>query len=301
MPPTCLLPAFNVASPPKPTSVFALLARTFPEYISAEHFWTNPYTGERAYRMLFHAEGAININVLKVFKDQERWRKEGKAMQRTSSIPLTAQALQIGELTPGSYYILMPFYSKGDLFEYVNAREGELDIKDILEKTTAIACTLACMHKLEIAHLDLKLENIFLGDKGAPVIGDFGFSTCLRGTFGDGYGGTLLTMSPEMHRAMISRQKCTTHVKPDMCAADVFSLGTVLFNMLMFSSTPRSDGSLPFHGFTSLRSAEKCFADNTRWVSIPEPVRAVVVSMLLEDPAGRPTASDVYKQLVSLR
>lgn len=62
-----------------------------------------------------------------------------------------------------------------DLFYYCKSRDGitHKEIKVIFKK---ICLGVRALHKKNIAHLDLKPENIFMDAYGEPVIGDFGSS-----------------------------------------------------------------------------------------------------------------------------
>lgn len=54
----------------------------------------------------------------------------------------------------------------------------------------AIAAALHELHKMNIIHRDIKMDNIFFDDSGYSVIGDFGVSKILKkeGTIYDGAG-----------------------------------------------------------------------------------------------------------------
>lgn len=66
----------------------------------------------------------------------------------------------------------MPYYSKGDLEEYLLSHDLNFEKKikiflDILEGMRAI-------HQTFIIHRDIKLKNIFVDDQENCVIGDLG-------------------------------------------------------------------------------------------------------------------------------
>lgn len=58
-----------------------------------------------------------------------------------------------------------------------NHRFPEESCKRIFKE---IAAALKYLHEKNIAHRDIKLENIILDDKLGPKLIDFGFSTCIE-------------------------------------------------------------------------------------------------------------------------
>ena len=82
------------------------------------------------------------------------------------------------------------------------------------------------MHEKEIAHMDLKLANIFLGERHVIKIGDFDHS-CSTNKFIRSEHGTSGYQAPEM------LQRMAHYGKP----ADIFALGIILF-MLSLGCRP---------------------------------------------------------------
>ena len=79
---------------------------------------------------------------------------------------------------------------------------------------------LKYMHDLNMVHRDLKLENLLLTDNISVKFADFGFAKKqLPGTQLKSVRGTMTYMAPEIKLGL----------KYDGKAADVFSLGVILF------------------------------------------------------------------------
>mmetsp|Transcript_22495 Transcript_22495/g.19455 ORF Transcript_22495/g.19455 Transcript_22495/m.19455 type:complete len:165 (+) Transcript_22495:382-876(+) len=78
------------------------------------------------------------------------------------------------------------------------------------------------LHSNDISHLDLKLENLLLGEDFKLKIIDFGFSNCkAQGDNGSLGSGTEDYRAPEVINGQVEDYK----------AADIFSLGIILFVM----------------------------------------------------------------------
>lgn len=155
-----------------------------------------------------------------------------------------------------------------------------------------LADALAHLVQLGVCHGDLKPSNIILGPGGHPYLIDFNLATgpadsLLR------CGGTLPYMAPERLRLLLGEGRIA-----DPAAADVYSLGVVLFETLA--------GKLPF--------APATFSD-PKWVAadllgrqadapprlavrgIPGSLAGIVERCLAPDPGSRPTAAGLAREL----
>jgi serine/threonine protein kinase len=77
------------------------------------------------------------------------------------------------------------------------------------------------MHDVGVVHRDLKLDNILVNDKMEIKVTDFGFSTHNNNNLPI-YAGTFPFMAPEV----------TSRASYDGIAADIFSLGVIMFVMV---------------------------------------------------------------------
>ena len=106
---------------------------------------------------------------------------------------------------------------------------GPLPVDDVLRIALEISQGLAAAHGAGLVHRDLKPDNIFLTRSGVTKILDFGIAKLAEGEVtGDGFAtmtgvvlGTAGYLAPEQIRGL-----------PVDARADLFALGTVLFEML---------------------------------------------------------------------
>mmetsp|Transcript_6852 Transcript_6852/g.17234 ORF Transcript_6852/g.17234 Transcript_6852/m.17234 type:complete len:909 (-) Transcript_6852:266-2992(-) len=135
------------------------------------------------------------------------------------------------------------------------------------------------IHGLGVAHRDLKMDNLMLGQNGNLKIGDFGHA----GLFKPGWDifstmtvGTLSHLSPE--------QVAGTPYSGQ--AIDIWSCGIILYQMLT--------GELPFEGETVETLMESIKAgDYIQPTNISESACRLIGRMLTVDGEKRPTAESV--------
>jgi eukaryotic-like serine/threonine-protein kinase len=166
--------------------------------------------------------------------DVERFRREAEAAARLDHeniVPI----FEVGE-HQGRHYYTMKLYLGGDLARRLpGSREDPNAAADLV---AVIARAVHHAHQRGVLHRDLKPGNILLDEGGRPHVADFGLASRLEGPAGatssGAVVGTLGYMAPEQ---ALGRRDLTV-------AADVYSLGAVLFALLT--------GRPPFEGETVL-------------------------------------------------
>lgn len=124
------------------------------------------------------------------------------------------------------YFIFMRYMEHGDLLEYI-LQKGAVQEDQARIWTRQLALAIQYMHELEIAHRDIKCENVLLTANQNAKLSDFGFSRyCVdkkyRDIHSETFCGSLSYTAPEI------LQGSPYYPKP----TDVWSLGIVLFVML---------------------------------------------------------------------
>jgi serine/threonine protein kinase len=169
---------------------------------------------------------------------------------------------------------------------------GWLDPRLVCRIGRQIAAALAAMHSAGFVHGDVKPDNVHLSaDRNATLL-DLGFAHRPDkdgNLLGDDFVlGTANYIAPELcHRPQY-----------DTSTADVFSLGITLFELLT--------GKLPYPmgdvDETMLRHRDGEPDSLWRWDgNWPIGLSALVDRMLDRDPARRPSAADVGRELTTLR
>jgi len=137
--------------------------------------------------------------------ESERFDREVEAMQRIES-PRVVRVLGRGMLTTADDgeehpYLLSDFLPGGDVRQNINA-SGWPDDRQLRAFLLAALEGVAELHRENVVHRDLKLENVILlnGDWTQPVIIDLGLSRLIDLASVTVYpwaGGTWLYMAPE--------------------------------------------------------------------------------------------------------
>lgn len=156
----------------------------------------------------------------------------------------------------------------------------------VLQLGEQLAQALAASHAANIVHRDIKPENIMVRADGIIKVLDFGLARRLDAASisqNTPLTGTLRYMSPEQ----ALEQKATP-------ASDVFSLGLVLFELAAGSHAfPAKSALETMMAITS--GAPKSLAEVNP--AAPPELSSLIARMLARDPAARPTAGEVARQL----
>lgn len=84
-------------------------------------------------------------------------------------------------------YFVMPFVCGGNLYMHVK-RYGSMDEDKARFYAAEVLLAIEYLHKLDLVHRDIKLENILIDINGHCRLADFGFCKHLK------YGGRTFTM-----------------------------------------------------------------------------------------------------------
>ncbi|XP_053685646.1 testis-specific serine/threonine-protein kinase 3 [Sabethes cyaneus] len=121
-------------------------------------------------------------------------------------------------------FIFMDYAEGGDLLKFIN-NNGALKESQAKLWFAQLVNAVRYLHSMDVAHRDLKCENILLSKKGSVLLADFGFARFCgeeHGNFSETYCGSAAYAAPEVILG-----------KPyNPMAADVWSLGIILFVML---------------------------------------------------------------------
>ncbi|XP_022653496.1 testis-specific serine/threonine-protein kinase 3-like isoform X2 [Varroa destructor] len=133
-------------------------------------------------------------------------------------------------------FIVMELATGGDLLDYVR-RKGHLSENRGRMFFSQLLDALGYLHNLDIAHRDLKCENVLLKSSSHIKLADFGFSRLCsrdgRRVLSQTFCGSTLYASPEVLQGQLYNPKLY----------DVWSLGCILFIML-FGIVPFDDGNV---------------------------------------------------------
>lgn len=135
------------------------------------------------------------------------------------------------------------------------------------------------LHRIGIAHRDLKCENILLTSDGRAKISDFGFGRFVKESFKSchTFCGSAAYCPPEVLR----------NIPYDPKKYDVWSLGVVLYTMIT--------GVLPFDDtnmreLATLQERPLVYPDN---VEVESSCRAFIATLLQVNPSQRPSIQQV--------
>ena len=123
------------------------------------------------------------------------------------------------------YFQIVEYAANGELKDYVLDTSTRIPEKISAKIFSKIVQTVKYLHLNNIAHCDIKPENILLDKNYNIKLNDFGFAQSFKGENGDyilhEYNGTNFYCAPETRKAFIRGF--------DGVKSDIFSLGVLLF------------------------------------------------------------------------
>lgn len=162
---------------------------------------------------------------------------------------------------------------------------------------SAVADALAFLHAVNLAHQDLKPSNVLLTPTGFPFLLDFNLTTHTSQSHSS-VGGTVPYMAPEQLVAF-----CSPGISPtyDRAAADVYSLGVILYELLAGrhpfpGAGPSRNQAIPSRETVEARQLAPAPLASLN-TSVSAAIATIVMACLSADPKFRPTARDVATRL----
>eukprot|EP01113_Clastostelium_recurvatum_P019848 TRINITY_DN234_c0_g1_i2.p1 TRINITY_DN234_c0_g1~~TRINITY_DN234_c0_g1_i2.p1 ORF type:complete len:783 (-),score=171.75 TRINITY_DN234_c0_g1_i2:67-2415(-) len=187
-------------------------------------------------------------------------------------------------------YIVNELVDGGELFDHIVMR-GKLSEREALPLFHQLASAMEFCHNSKIVHRDLKPENVLIDKDGRILkLNDFGLSAFINPSNeadADQLSfacGSPIYAAPEMVHS--HRNK-----KPHDQAVDVWALGVTLYAMVT--------GRLPWviaPSGNTISNMDDFVAARFSWppgVSLSEPVKHLISSMLVADSTKRPLVSQV--------
>ena len=170
---------------------------------------------------------------------------------------------------------------------YIQYELCEMSLKDYAEKVQVVEekeiwkmivdlCHgLKHLHDAQLAHMDIKPANLFLGRDGNYKIGDFGLVVELTRDLADAMDGDSKYIAPELLEGIFSK------------AADIFSLGITILELACSLELPKG-GPL----WQQLRRKQLPVEFTT---GLSDDLILLVSSMMDPDPRNRPTVDNILE------
>src|SRR5689334_2410727 len=206
----------------------------------------------------------------------ERFRREARAVASLDH-PNIRTIYEVNESEDGLPFFSMKFAEKGSLHENLSSLRDEP--RKCVQLMAKVARAVEYAHSCGVLHRDIKPGNILLSDRGEPLVSDFGLVMLL-----DGNNDLTRSLTTFGTAGFIAPEQAG-HAAVDFTpAADVYSLGAVLFNVLA--------GRPPFLGpnpVSVIRKASETQAPKLRSLapSLDRDLETICARCLERDPNER--------------
>jgi len=175
-------------------------------------------------------EGQVAVKLLNAalvgHPSEQRFAREGRVLARLQH-PNIARLMDAGVESGRQPYLVLEYVRGQRIDEYCKQRD--LGIEERLRLFLDVLAAVAHAHSNLVVHRDLKPSNILVTGQGEVKLLDFGIAALLS-TDGDDLTPLTRHMGPGLTPGYASPEQLLG--EPITTAADVFALGTVLFELL---------------------------------------------------------------------
>lgn len=168
----------------------------------------------------------------------DRFRHERQILASLDH-PNIARLLDGGTTEDGLPYLVMELIEGTRIDDYCNAHD--LNVNDRLQLFLQVCSAVQYAHQRLVIHRDIKPGNILVTKEGVPKLLDFGIAKIL-----DPAGGAEATIAGPLTPGYASPEQIRG--EPITTATDVYSLGVVLYQLLVGRSPYPGDTRTP-HDF----------------------------------------------------
>jgi serine/threonine protein kinase len=206
----------------------------------------------------------------------QRFRREAQAVASLDH-PNILPIYEVSESEDGLPFFSMKLAEKGSLHE--NAASLRDEPRKCVQLMAKVAHAVEYAHSRGLLHRDIKPGNILLNDRGEPLVSDFGLAKLLDGN--NDLTRSLTTFGTAGFIAPEQAGDAAVDLTP---AADVYSLGAVLFNLL--AGRPPFVGSSPV---SVIRQASETQAPKLRSLAplLDRDLETICARCLERDPSAR--------------
>lgn len=224
----------NLEAPQSLTVVRKLSNAKFPVYLA----FSKTHNKNYAMKVFPYIEGQCN----KFFNNEARFAflKHPNVVNFVHSEE-EKKTMHKGKITKASY-ILMDYASHGDFFNFITNQRDQIDDKLARTYFRQMIEGIEFLHENGVAHLDLKPENLLIGDDYNLKIIDFDLSY-IQEDQKVLSNGTKHYRAPEFFRQNSSRPGSKSTY-----AADIYSAGIILFILKSRGIYPHAEDDGPDNG-----------------------------------------------------
>jgi serine/threonine protein kinase len=206
----------------------------------------------------------------------QRFRREAQAVASLDH-PNILPIYEVSESEDGLPFFSMKFAEKGSLHQNIASLRDQP--RKCLQLMAKVARAVEYAHSRGVFHRDLKPGNILLDDRGEPLVSDFGLAKLL-----DANNDLTRSLTTFGTAGFIAPEQAGGAAADFTAAADVYSLGAVLFNLL--AGRPPFLGSNPV---SVIREASETQAPKLRSLapSLDRDLETICARCLERDPKAR--------------